>query len=90
MRIDTAAYAEYVVPSHYDSLIAKLVVHGSSRDEALRRMERALGMFVIEGVKTSIPLHRQILRHPEFRSGDIHTKFLEQMQSPNARTVEMA
>jgi acetyl-CoA carboxylase, biotin carboxylase subunit len=90
VRIDTAAYAEYVIPPFYDSLIAKLVVHGSTRDEAIRRMERALDMFVVEGPKTTIPLHREILRHPEFRRGAIYTKFLEHMQEDRARAVEMA
>ena len=89
-RIDTAAYAEYVIPPHYDSLIAKLVVHGATRDEAIRRMERALDMFVLEGVKSTIPLHQQILRHPDFISGDISTKFLELFQDRRARAVEMA
>ena len=90
VRIDTAAYAEYVVPPYYDSLIAKLIAHGSTRDEAIRRMERALDMFVLEGVKSTIPLHRQILRRPDFRKGDIHTNLLEQLEEPRARAVEMA
>ena len=91
VRIDTAAYAEYVIPPHYDSLIAKLVVHGATRDEAIRRMDRALDMFVLEGVKSTIPLHQQILQHPDFISGDISTKFLEQFQDRKARAaVEMA
>jgi acetyl-CoA carboxylase biotin carboxylase subunit len=91
VRIDTAAYAEYVIPPYYDSLIAKLVVHASTRDEAIRRMDRALDMFVLEGVKSTIPLHRRILDTEEFRNGDIYTKFLEHMQEERrARAVEMA
>ena len=90
VRIDTAAYAEYVIPPYYDSMIAKLVVHGSTRDESIRRMDRALDMFVLEGVKSTIPLHRQILRHPDFRKGDIHTKFLEHFHERRARAVEIA
>ena len=90
VRIDTAAYAEYVIPPYYDSLIAKLIVHGSTRDEAIRRMDRALDMFVLEGVKTTIPLHRQILHTPEFEKGDIYTNFLEHLQDNRARAVEMA
>jgi acetyl-CoA carboxylase, biotin carboxylase subunit len=90
VRIDTAAYAEYVIPPHYDSLIAKLIVHGATRDEAIRRMDRALDMFVLEGVKSTIPLHQQILQHPDFNSGDISTKFLERFQDRRARAVEMA
>jgi acetyl-CoA carboxylase biotin carboxylase subunit len=90
VRVDTAAYAEYVIPPHYDSLIAKLIVHCATRNEAIRRMDRALDMFVLEGVKSTIPLHRQILRHPDFLSGDIHTKFLERFQDRRARAVELA
>ena len=91
VRIDTAAYAEYVIPPYYDSLIAKLIVHGSTRDEAIRRMDRALDMFVLEGVKSTIPLHRQILDMEEFRKGEIYTKLLEHMQEERrARAVEMA
>ncbi len=80
VRIDTAAYAEYVIPPFYDSLLAKLIVHGATRKEAISRMERALEMFIIEGVLTSIPFHQQILRHPDFRSGDVHTRFLDHMR----------
>ena len=91
VRIDTAAYAEYVIPPYYDSMIAKLIVHAANRDEAIRRMDRALDMFVLEGVKSTIPLHRQILRTPEFKSGDIYTKFIEDFQQDRrARAVEMA
>ena len=90
VRVDTAAYAEYVIPPFYDSLIAKLIVHGETRTEAINRMERALDMFVVEGVRTSIPLHRQILSHPEFRQGEIYTRFLEHMHQPRVRAVEMA
>ncbi len=90
VRVDTAAYAEYVIPPYYDSLIAKLVVHGANRDEAIRRMERALDMFVLEGVSNSIPLHRKLLRNPYFKSGNIYTKFLEHLEEPRLRAVEMA
>jgi acetyl-CoA carboxylase biotin carboxylase subunit len=90
VRVDTAAYAEYIIPPFYDSLIAKLIVHAPNRDEAIHRMERALDMFVIEGVRTSIPLQRQILSSPEFRQGQIYTKLLENMLHPPLRAVEMA
>src|SRR6185295_9208279 len=90
VRIDTAAYAEYEIPPYYDSLIAKLIVHGSTRDEAIRRMDRALDMFVVEGVKSTIPLHRQIIRNSDFLKGDIYTKFLEHAQGRRARAVEIA
>ena len=81
IRIDTAAYSEYGVSPHYDSLIAKLVVHGPSRLEAIRKMERALEMFVIEGIKTSIPLHQKIMRDADFLEGNIDTRFMERYPS---------
>jgi acetyl-CoA carboxylase, biotin carboxylase subunit len=77
VRIDTAAYAEGVIPPYYDSLIAKLVVRGKDRDEAISRMSRALEMFIVEGIYTTIPLHRRILADPEFRAGKIDTGFIE-------------
>jgi acetyl-CoA carboxylase biotin carboxylase subunit len=81
VRVDTAAYAEYVVPPYYDSLIAKLIAHGSSREEAISRMRRALDMFIVEGVRTSIPLQQKIIQHPAFHRGDTYTSFLENMNS---------
>ena len=80
VRVDTAAYAEYVVPPYYDSLIAKVIAHGATREEAIRRMDRALGTFIIEGVKTTIPLHLQILADERFRSGSISTHFLDEFE----------
>ena len=77
VRVDTAAYRDYVVPPHYDSLIAKLIVKGKDRAEALARGRRALELFIIEGVKTSIPLHRAIADDPRFISGDFSTRFME-------------
>ena len=77
VRVDTAQYAEGVVPPYYDSLIAKLIVHGKDREEAIARMERALGMFVVEGIDTSISLHREIFADPDFRAGIFDTKFME-------------
>jgi acetyl-CoA carboxylase, biotin carboxylase subunit len=77
VRIDTAAYAEGVIPPYYDSLIAKLVVRGKDRDEACSRMSRALEMFIVEGIFTTIPLHRKILADPDFRAGNINTTFIE-------------
>jgi acetyl-CoA carboxylase biotin carboxylase subunit len=77
IRVDTAAYAEGVIPPYYDSLIAKLVARGRDRDEAISRMSRALGMFVIEGIHTTIPLHQRIMRDPDFRAGNFDTKFME-------------
>jgi acetyl-CoA carboxylase biotin carboxylase subunit len=77
VRVDTAQYAEGVVPPYYDSLIAKLIVHGKDREEAIARMERALGMFVVEGIETSISLHQEIFADPDFRAGNFDTKFME-------------
>jgi len=79
VRIDTAAYAEGVIPPYYDSMIAKLVVRGKDRTEAIARMTRALDMFIIEGIYTTIPLHRRILRDADFRAGDFDTKFMERL-----------
>jgi len=77
VRVDTHAYAQYVIPSYYDSLVAKLITHGRNRDEALRRMERALEEFIIEGISTTIPLHQKIIRDVRFKEGNFTTKFLE-------------
>jgi len=77
VRVDTAQYAEGVVPPYYDSLIAKLIVHGTDRAEAVARMERALSMFVVEGIYTTIPLHQRIFADEDFRAGAFDTKFME-------------
>jgi acetyl-CoA carboxylase biotin carboxylase subunit len=77
VRVDTAAYRDYVIPPHYDSLIAKLIVRGKDRPEVLARARRALEQFIIEGVKTSIPLHRAILDDPRFIAGNFSTRFME-------------
>ena len=77
VRVDTAQYQEGVVSPYYDSLIAKLIVHGKDRTEALARMRRALDMFIIEGIQTSIPLHKRILADPDFVAGNFDTKFME-------------
>jgi acetyl-CoA carboxylase, biotin carboxylase subunit len=79
VRIDTAAYTEGVIPPYYDSLIAKLVVRGKDRDEAISRMSRALEMFIVEGVYTTIPLHRRILADADFRAGRIDTTYIERL-----------
>jgi acetyl-CoA carboxylase biotin carboxylase subunit len=77
VRVDTAQYQEGVVSPYYDSLIAKLIVHGKDRPEALARMRRALDMFIVEGIHTSIPLHKRILQDPDFVAGNFDTKFME-------------
>src|SRR5580692_6047896 len=76
IRVDTAAYQDGVIPPYYDSLVAKLIAWGGDRDEAIARMKRALGMFVVEGIYTSIPLHERILSHPDFVEGRLDTGFL--------------
>ncbi|HUI83620.1 MAG TPA: acetyl-CoA carboxylase biotin carboxylase subunit [Candidatus Binatia bacterium] len=83
IRVDTAAYAEGVIPPYYDSLIAKLCARGRDRDEAISRMSRALEMFVVEGIHTSIPLHERIMRDPDFRAGNFDTKFMERFLAQN-------
>lgn len=79
VRVDTAAHSDAVIPPYYDSLIAKLIVHGRDRAEAIARMRRALEMFVVEGIKTSIPLHQRILGDPEFEAGNLDTHFLDRL-----------
>lgn len=76
IRVDTAAYTDYVIPPHYDSLVAKLIAYGSDRAEAIARMRRALDMFVIEGIHTTIPLHQRIMNDPDFIAGDFNTSYL--------------
>ena len=80
VRVDTAAYRDYVIPPHYDSLIAKLVIRGKDRLEVIQRAKRALDAFIIEGVKTTIPLHRAILDNEQFVRGDISTRFMESFE----------
>ncbi len=82
VRVETAAYTQYVIPQYYDSMIAKLVVHADTRDDAIMRMKRALNEFIIEGVKTTIPMHKKILDDPDFQSGNISTKFMERYNNP--------
>jgi len=82
VRVDTAIEPGSEITPHYDSLIAKLIVHGLTREEALARMRRALDECVIEGIKTTIPLHRRILDDPDFQKGRFSTAFLERFSSP--------
>ena len=84
VRVDTAAYQGYLIPPHYDSLIAKLIVWGRDREEAIGRGRRALDFFVIEGIKTTIPLHRRILDDPDFISGKLSTHFMERFSGTAA------
>ncbi|MGZ8458414.1 MAG: acetyl-CoA carboxylase biotin carboxylase subunit, partial [Gemmatirosa sp.] len=77
VRLDTHVYAGYTVPPHYDSLVAKLIVQGRDREEALKRMQLALETFVIEGVATTMPFLARVMQHPQFQAGDVDTKWLE-------------
>jgi acetyl-CoA carboxylase biotin carboxylase subunit len=77
VRVDTHVYQDYVVPPYYDSLLAKLLVWGRTREEAAMRMRRALDEFVLEGVKTTIPFHQRVMRDPRFLSGDVDTGYVE-------------
>ena len=77
VRVETHAYAGYRIPPYYDSMIAKLIVHAPTREEAIERMLRALDEFIVEGVKTTIPLHKKIMQSQLFRSGHFDTSFLE-------------
>ncbi|NUM80639.1 acetyl-CoA carboxylase biotin carboxylase subunit [bacterium] len=79
VRVDSHAYAEYQIPPTYDSMIGKLIVHGETRQEAIEKMYGALDEFIIEGIKTTIPFHKQMMRNPNFVSGDIDTKFVERL-----------
>jgi len=81
VRVDSHLYAGYEVPPHYDSLLAKLVVWGENRNEAITRMQRALDEFVIEGLTTTIPFHQRLLKHEGFISGDTYTRFLQEEAS---------
>jgi len=88
VRVDTHLYAGYTVPPYYDSLIAKVIVHGNSRAEALARMHQALDGFIIEGVTTTIPFLMKVIEHPTFRDGQVDTKFVErEMMQPAEATA---
>lgn len=85
VRVDSAAYADAVIPPYYDSMIAKLIVKGRDRTEAIGRMKRALEMFVIEGIKTSIPLHRRIVADSRFVAGNYNTHFIDRLVGTNGK-----
>jgi acetyl-CoA carboxylase biotin carboxylase subunit len=85
IRVDTAAYSDAVIPPYYDSLIAKIIAHGHDRAEAIARMRGALGGFVVEGVKTTIPLQKRILSDPDFAAGNLDTHFLERSAVATAK-----
>lgn len=79
VRVDTAVYAGWEVPSHYDSLLAKIIVHAGNRDDAIKKMTRALDEFMIEGIKTTIPFHKKVLQDGRFVQGNFDTDFCESM-----------
>ena len=80
VRMDTHVYAGYMIPPNYDSMIAKLIVTAQTREEAINKMKRALDEFVIEGIKTTIPFHRQLMDHPDYVAGNYTTKFMENFE----------
>lgn len=80
VRLDTHVYSGYVIPPNYDSMIAKLITTAQTREEAISKMRRALDEFVIEGVKTTIPFHRQLMDHPDYIAGNYTTKFMESFE----------
>ncbi len=77
IRIDTHVYASYIIPPYYDSMISKLITVAQTREEAIKKMERALDEYIIEGIKSTIPFHQQLLKDEKFRAGDFTTKFME-------------
>ena len=80
IRIDTHAYTNYMIPPFYDSMIAKLITVAQTREEAISKMERALDEFIIEGINTTIPFHRKLMKDKKFREGDYTTKFMEDFE----------
>jgi len=87
VRVDTWAYTDCVIPPYYDSLVAKLIVYGNDRTEAIQRMRRALEMFIVEGIHTSIPLHQKILADPDFQAGRFDTSFINRFM-PVTKTAK--
>ncbi|MBT7506782.1 MAG: acetyl-CoA carboxylase biotin carboxylase subunit, partial [Rhodospirillales bacterium] len=79
VRVDSALYSGYTVPPYYDSMIAKLIVHGANRNECLMRLRRALSEYVIDGMDTSIPLHQRLMNEPDFVNGDYDIHWLEKL-----------
>jgi acetyl-CoA carboxylase, biotin carboxylase subunit len=87
VRVDTHIYEGYVVPPNYDSLLAKLIVHAEDRESAIRRLRRALGEFVVEGIQTNLEFHRKLIDHPDFRQGRLDTHFLERFSTEQTPAV---
>jgi acetyl-CoA carboxylase biotin carboxylase subunit len=90
VRVDTYAHSDCVVSPYYDSLVAKVITHGRDRQEAIARMRRTLEMTVIEGIKTSIPLHLKILNDPDFVAGRLSTSFMEKFMPAKPANAALA
>ncbi len=88
MRVDTYAHSECIVSPYYDSLIAKIIMYGRDRQEAIARMRRTLEMTVVDGIKTSIPLHLKILAEPDFMAGKLSTSFMERFMKEKPKKPE--
>jgi len=87
VRVDTAAHEGCEISPYYDSMVAKLMVHGRDRREAIARMKRCLDVMIVEGIKTTIPLHRRIMDDPDFQAGRLSTKFMERFQEPKKKAA---
>ncbi|MBI3696897.1 MAG: acetyl-CoA carboxylase biotin carboxylase subunit, partial [Acidobacteria bacterium] len=88
IRVDTAAYSDGIIPPYYDSLVAKLIACGRDRTEAITRMQRALDMFVIEGIQTSIPIHQRIMADPDFVLGNFDTNYVRKFTEEQKAAVQ--
>jgi acetyl-CoA carboxylase biotin carboxylase subunit len=80
VRVDTHCYAGYIIPPYYDSMISKLITVAQTREEAIRKMERALEEYFIDGIKTTIPFHQKLMKDEKFREGNFTTKFMESFE----------
>jgi len=89
VRVDSAAYEGYTIPAHYDSLVAKLIVTADTRDLAIRRMQRSLAEYVVQGVRTNIPFHRAALQEESFIRGEYDTRFVERMHASETGTQRL-
>jgi len=90
VRVDTAAYQSYFIPPYYDSLVAKVLTHGTDRAQAIARMRVALDEFIVEGIATTIPLHRRLIQEPRFLAGEVHTRFVEEWLDESIPTPTLA
>jgi len=80
VRVDTHVYAGYGIPPNYDSMIGKLICRAATREECIKRMSRALDEFIVEGIKTTIPFHQQMMQNEDFKNGNFHTRFLDDFE----------